>query len=147
VKVELDQYQRAGYQLGITAQFVLLCPALLLRNEPETALEVIDRGLSIVSHNSERFLEAELYRLKARALLMRGAPDAEAESLLDQALRTARGQQARSLELRAATDLAKLWINQGKRAEARDVLESIYGRFSGFDTQDFNEAKAVLAQL
>src|SRR4029077_3481844 len=62
VKVELDQYQRAGYQLGITAQFVLLCPALLLRNEPETALEVIDRGLSIVSHNSERFLEAELYR-------------------------------------------------------------------------------------
>ena len=148
VKVELDQYQRAGYQLGITAQFVLLCPALLLRNEPETALEVIDRGLSIVSHNSERFLEAELYRLKARAVLMRGAPDAEAESLLEQALITARGQQARSLELRAATDLARLWINQGKRAEARDVLESIYGRFSeGFDTQDLNEAKAVLAQL
>jgi predicted ATPase len=144
----LDQYQRAGYQLGITAQFVLLCPALLLRNEPETALEVIDRGLSIVSHNSERFLEAELYRLKARAVLMRGAPDAEAESLLEQALITARGQQARSLELRAATDLARLWINQGKRAEARDVLESIYGRFSeGFDTQDLNEAKAVLAQL
>jgi predicted ATPase len=148
VKVELDQYQRAGYQLGITAQFVLLCPALLLRNEPETALEVIDRGLSIVSHNSERFLEAELYRLKARAVLMRGAPDAEAESLLEQALITAHGQQARSLELRAATDLARLWINQGKRAEARDVLESIYGRFSeGFDTQDLNEAKAVLAQL
>ena len=148
VKAALDEYQRAGYQLGITAQFVLLCPALLLRNEPEAALEVIDHGLSIVSHNSERFLEAELYRLKARALLMRGAPDAEAESLLDQALRTARSQQARSLELRAATDLARLWINQGKRAEARDVLESIYGRFSeGFDTQDLKEAKAVLAQL
>jgi predicted ATPase len=144
----LDQYQRAGYQLGITAQFVLLCPALLLRNEPETALEVIDRGLSIVSHNSERFLEAELYRLKARAVLMRGAPDAEAESLLDQALITARGQQARSLELRAATDLARLWINQGKRAEARDILASIYGRFSeGFDTRDLIEAKAVLDQL
>jgi hypothetical protein len=51
---------------------------------------VIDHGLSIVSHNSERIFEAELYRLKARALLMRGAPDAEAETLLDQALRTAR---------------------------------------------------------
>jgi predicted ATPase len=148
VKVELDQYQRAGYQLGITAQFVLLCPALLLRNDPETALEVIDRGLSIVKHNSERSFEAELYRLKARALLMRGAPDAEAESLLDQALQTARSQQARSLELRAATDLARLWINQGKRAEACDVLASIYGRFSeGFDTRDLNEAKAILAQL
>ena len=147
VKAALGEYQRAGYQLGITAQFVLLCPALLLRNEPEAALEVIDHGLSIVSHNSERFFEAELYRLKARALLMRGAP-AEAESLLDQALRTARSQQARSLELRAATDLARLWLSQGKRAEARDVLESVYGRFSeGFDTRDLKEANALLAQL
>jgi predicted ATPase/class 3 adenylate cyclase len=148
VKAALDEYQRAGYQLGITAQSVLLCPVLLLRNEPEAALEVIDHGLSIVSHNSERIFEAELYRLKARALLMRGAPDAEAESLLDQALRTARSQQARSLELRAATDLARLWINQGKRAEALDVLASIHGRFTeGFGTRDLKEAKAVLVPL
>jgi len=148
VKAALNEYQRAGYQLGITAQFGLLCAALLLRNESEAALEVIDHSLSIVNHNSERFFEAELYRLKARALLMRGARNAEVESLFDQALRTARSQQARSLELRAATDLARLWINQGKRAEARDILASIYGRFSeGFDTRDLNEAKAVLAQL
>src|SRR5262249_33664172 len=124
VKSALDEYQRAGYQLGITAQFVLLCQALLLRNDPQAVLEVIDRGLSIVSHNSESFFEAELYRLKASAILMRGAPDGEAETLLDQALRTAHAQQARSLELRAATDLAKLWINQGKRAEARELLAS-----------------------
>jgi hypothetical protein len=103
VKAALDEYQHAGYQLGITAQFVLLCPALLLRNEAKAALELIDHGLSIVSHNSERCFEAELYRLKARVPLVRGAPDAEAESLLDQALQTARSQQARSLELRAAT--------------------------------------------
>jgi tetratricopeptide (TPR) repeat protein len=145
VKAALDEYQRAGYQLGITAQFVLLCPALLLRNE---SLETIDHGLSIVSHNSERFFEAELYRLKARALLMRGAADAEAESLLDQALRTARSQQARSLELRAATDLARLWMNKGKRAEALDILGSIYGRFTeGFDTQDLENANTLLAEL
>jgi tetratricopeptide (TPR) repeat protein len=148
VKTTLDEYQRAGYQLGLTAQFVLLCPALLLRNEPEAALEVIDHGLTIVRHNSERFFEAELYRLKARALLMRGAPDAEAESLLDEALRTARSQQARSLELRAATDLARLWMNQGKRAEARVVLSSIYGRFTeGFDTQDLKNANTLLGEL
>src|SRR5262249_47554661 len=98
--------------------------------------------------NSERFFEAELYRLKARALLMRGCAEGEAESLLDQALRTARGQQARSVELRAATDLARLWMKQGKRGEARDVLESIYGRFSeGFDTRDLAEAKTVRSQL
>jgi class 3 adenylate cyclase/tetratricopeptide (TPR) repeat protein len=148
VKTALDEYQRAGYQLGLTAQLVLLCPVFLLRNEPEAALELIDHGLWIVNHNSERFFEAELYRLKARALLMRGAPDAEAESLLDQALQTARSQQARSLELRTATDIARLWIKQGKRAGARDVLASVYGRFDeGFETRDLKEAKAVLAEL
>jgi tetratricopeptide (TPR) repeat protein len=148
VKTALDEYQRAGYQLGLTAQLVPLCPVFLLRNEPEAALELIDHGLWIVNHNSERFFEAELYRLKARALLMRGAPDAEAESLLDQALQTARSQQARSLELRAATDIARLWIKQGKRAGARDVLASVYGRFDeGFETRDLKEAKAVLAEL
>ena len=147
-KASLQQYQRAGYQLGLTAQFVLLCPALLLGNETETALEVIEHGLSIVAHNSERFFEAELYRLKALILLRLEAPEVEAERLLDQALRTARGQQARSLELRAATDLARLWLKQGKRAEALDVLTSIYGRFNqGFDTRDLKEANTVLSQL
>jgi predicted ATPase/class 3 adenylate cyclase len=148
VKTALDEYQRAGYQLGVTAQFVLLCPALLLRNESERALEVIDHGLAIVSHNSERFFEAELYRLKARALLMRGASDAETETLLQQALHTARSQQAKSLELRAATDLARLWSNQGKRVEARELLSSIYASFAeGLDTQDLKDANTLLGAV
>jgi class 3 adenylate cyclase/tetratricopeptide (TPR) repeat protein len=144
----LEEYQRGGYQLGLTAQFVLLCPALLRRNRPEAALELIDQGLVIVSRNNERFFEAELYRLKANALLMRGGSSEEPKFLLDQALRTARGQQARSLELRTATDLARLWMNEGKCTEARDVLSSVYGRFTeGFDTPDLKEAKALLVQL
>jgi predicted ATPase/class 3 adenylate cyclase len=148
VTTALDQYQRAGYQLGVTAQFVLLCPVLLLRNETEAALEFIDHGLSIVSRNNERFFEAELYRLKARALLLRGGSDAKVESLLDHALETARSQQARSLELRAATDLARVWSNRGKLIEARDALSSIYGRFTqGLDTQDLKTANTVLAEL
>jgi class 3 adenylate cyclase/tetratricopeptide (TPR) repeat protein len=148
VKTSLEEYQRAGYRLGLTAQFVLLCPVLLLRNEPEAALELIDHGLSIVSLNSERFFEAELYRLKASALLMRGASDNDAESFLEQALRTARNQQARSLELRAATDLARLWMNQGKRAGALDILGSTYGCFTeGFDTPDLKNANTLLAEL
>jgi class 3 adenylate cyclase/tetratricopeptide (TPR) repeat protein/energy-coupling factor transporter ATP-binding protein EcfA2 len=147
-KVGVDEYQRAGYQLGVTVQFVLLCPALLHHNQPEVALELIDQGLSIVSHNSERFFEAELYRLKARTLLMRDAPDNEAESLLEQALRTARSQQAQSLELRAATDLAKLWMRQGKRAKALDILGSVYSCFTeGFDTRDLKSANTLLAEL
>lgn len=148
VKAALEEYQRAGYQLGLTAQFVLLCPLLLLRNELEAALETIEQGLAIVSRNSERFFEAELYRLKARTLLLRGAPDTEVESLLDQALLTARAQQARSLELRAATDLARLWIKQGKHAEALDVLPPVYGRFAeGFGTRDLREAEALVTEL
>lgn len=148
VKAALEEYQRSGYQLGLTAQFVLLCPVLLLRNESEAALEVIEHGLSIVSHNSERIFEAELYRLKARALLMRGLPDSEVESLLDRALQTARSQQARSLELRAATDLARFWMKRSRRTEAIDVLESIYGRFTeGFATRDLKEAKLALDEL
>ncbi|MFZ2139169.1 MAG: hypothetical protein WAV78_19935, partial [Xanthobacteraceae bacterium] len=72
----------------------------------------------------------------------------EAESLLDQALRTARSQHARSLELRAATDLARLWMNKGKRAEALDILGSIYGCFTeGFETQDLKNAHTLLAEL
>jgi tetratricopeptide (TPR) repeat protein len=148
VEAALDDYQRAGYQIGITAQFVLLSSALLLCKEPEAALETADRGLSIAAHNTERCFEAELNRLKARALLMRGAGDAKVESLLRVALQTARGQQARSLELRAATDLATFWMNHDKRAEALTLLASVYARFSeGFDTQDLKNAKTVLAEL
>ena len=145
----LEQYRGAGFQLGITALYVLLCPALLLRHEVEAALEVTKQGLLAASHNGERIFEAELYRLKARALLVRDAPAArtEAQALLDQALRIARGQQARSLELRAARDLSALWIDQGRQNGALGLLTSIYSWFTGgFDTQDLKEAKALLDQ-
>jgi hypothetical protein len=101
----LRDYQRAGYQLGITAQFVLLASAYLMRNQPEQAAQVIDDGLLIVTHNQERFLEAELYRLKGRAQLARGAAATEAYNLFQQALQTARNQHAGSIEQRVATDL------------------------------------------
>jgi hypothetical protein len=147
VRGALQQYRGAGYQLGITALYVLLCPALLLRHELDAALEVTEQGLLAASHNGELIFEAELYRLKARALLVRGAPktSTEVQALLDQALRIARSQQARSLELRAARDLSALWIDQGRRDEALGLLTTIYAWFTGgFDTQDLKEAKAIL---
>jgi hypothetical protein len=73
----LHDYQRAGYQLGITAQFVLLGTGYLMRNQLEQAIQAIDDGLFIVTNNQERFLEAELYRLKGRAQLARGATTSE----------------------------------------------------------------------
>jgi predicted ATPase/class 3 adenylate cyclase len=150
VRDALDEYRGAGYQLGITALYVLLCRALLLSNKPDAALDLIEQGLATASRNSERIFEAELYRLKARVLLARGATDAgtEAQSLLDQALTTARSQHAKSLELRAAGDLAALWIDQGRGDEALDLLAPVYAWFTeGFDTQDLKEAKALLDRL
>src|ERR1043166_3288669 len=146
----LDEYSGAGYQLGITARFVLLCEALLRRGQLDAVPKIIEQALSTCKVNTERFFEAELYRLQAQVLLLRNEPDAgiHAQSLLDKALTIARSQSARSLELRAARDLAGLWRDQGKRAEARDLLAPVYGWFTeGFDTLDLKEAKALLDEL
>ena len=150
IRAALDEYRSAGYQLAITALYVLLCPPLLIGQEYDAALELIEHGLATTGRNSERIFEAELYRLKARVLVIRGGPDVEAEALalLDQALNTARGQHAKTLELRAAMDRAMLWINQGRREEALNFLAPIYDSFiEGFDTQDLKQAKALLGRL
>jgi predicted ATPase/class 3 adenylate cyclase len=106
----LEKYRDAGYQLGITVLHVLRCQALLVNRRPEAALEAAEHGLSTVERNNERILEAELCRLKARALLHCAAPHARANARLwlERAVATARSQGARSLELRAANDLAGL---------------------------------------
>jgi predicted ATPase len=93
--------------------------------------------------------EAELYRLKGELLLTRSSEHhVEAESCFRQALDIARRQEAKSLELRAAMSLARLWQHQGKRVEARELLAAIYGWFTeGFDTADLQEAKALLEAL
>jgi predicted ATPase len=91
----------------------------------------------------------ELYRVKGELLLRQRIPDApEAETCFRQALDIARRQQAKSLELRAAMSLARLWQRHGKRAEARELLAPIYGWFTeGFDTADLKDAKALLHEL
>jgi predicted ATPase len=145
--IELDG---ASYQLGITARYMLLCEALLLRGQLDAVPKIMEQALSTCNVNAERFFEAEFYRLQARVLLLGNEPDAgiHAQSLLDNALTIARSQSARSLELRAARDLADLWRAQGKRAEARDLLAPVYGWFTeGFDTLDLKEAKALLDEL
>jgi predicted ATPase len=72
----------------------------------------------------------------------------EAEALFHQSLEIARRQEAKTFELRAATSLARLWRQQGKRAEARELLTPIYSWFTeGFDTADLKDAKALLEEL
>jgi class 3 adenylate cyclase/predicted ATPase len=144
-----DEYRRAGYQFGITALLALLSEALLLRGQLDAVPEVIEQALAKCEVNTERFFEAELYRLQARVLLLGNEPNASirAQSLLDNALTIARSQSAR-LELRAARDLADLWRDRGKRDAARELLAPVYGWFTeGFDTLDLKEAKALLDEL
>jgi predicted ATPase len=150
VHMALEEYRGAGYQLGITALYVLLCPALLSNSKREAALDLIEQGLTMADRNSERIFEAELYRLKAQALLVRGAPssDPEVQSLLEQALALSQNQQAKALELRAANSLAALWVNEGKHRQARDLLAPIYASFTeGFETRDLIEARDLLDQV
>jgi predicted ATPase len=102
-----------------------------------------------VDQTGERLWEAELYRLQGELRLARTTEHhIEAETSFQQALGIARRQQAKSLELRAAVSLARLWHQQGKPAAARQVLGDVYHWFTeGFDTGDLRDAKALLEEL
>ena len=115
----------------------------------DEGLHVLEEALEAVQTKEEHLYEPEVYRLKGELLLQRStAQQGEAEQHLQQALAIARRQQAKSLELRAALSLSRLWQQQGKRAEARQVLAEVYGWFTeGFDTADLQEAQALLEEL
>ena len=111
----------------------------------EDGLQALAEAHTLVEQHEERWWEAEVSRLQGVLLLRQtGTPQAEAETWLQRALDIARRQEAKSLELRAAMSLARLWREQGKRAEAHELLAPIYGWFTeGFDTADLQEAKAL----
>jgi predicted ATPase len=117
--------------------------------QAEEGLRVLAEARAAVPHREGRFFEAELSRLEGELLLARSAEQqAGAEARFRQALDIAHRQQAKSLELRAAMSLARLWQQQGKRAEAHRLLAEIYGWFTeGFDTADLQEAKVLLEEL
>jgi predicted ATPase len=117
--------------------------------QADEGLGVLAKTLGVMDTTEERFWEAEIHRLKGELLLGQACPDAShAETCFQTALAVARHQQAKSLELRAAMSLARLWQRQGKTEAARQVLADIYGWFAeGFDTVDLQEARALLEAL
>jgi len=127
----------------------LLTEAHAAAGQAEAGLDVLAEALALVDHTGERYWEAEIYRLKGDLLLQQAVPDmSQAEACFQQALTVARRQQAKSLELRTAMSLARLWQQRGKRAEARQLLAEVYGWFTeGFDTPDLQEAKVLLDEL
>ena len=115
----------------------------------EDAWRCIDEAMTAVGTTKERCWEADIHRVAGEIALMSPEPDAaKAERYFQRALFVARTQQAKSWELRAAMSMARLWSDQGKRSEARDLLAPVYGWFTeGFDTLDLKQAKALLQDL
>ena len=104
---------------------------------------------AVVETTRETWFEAEINRIAGEIALLSPEPDAaKAEAYFERALAVARQQQAKSWELRAAMSLARLWRDQGKPQQARELLAPVYGWFTeGFDTRDLKEAKALLDTL
>jgi class 3 adenylate cyclase len=117
--------------------------------EIDEALELLAKGLETAKATGEKWVEAELLRRKGELLAAhRPALSHEAEACFQRALVVAREQEAKLFELRASISLARLWRDQGKREEARELLAPVYGWFTeGFDTRDLKEAKALLEEL
>jgi predicted ATPase len=117
--------------------------------QAEEGLHLLVEASSHLDKTQDRWVEAELSRLKGELLLQQTPPDEQqAEACFRQAMAIACQQYAKSWELRATTSLARLWQRQGKRTEAHELLAPIYGWFTeGFDTADLQEARALLDEL
>jgi class 3 adenylate cyclase/predicted ATPase len=115
----------------------------------EAAWRCIGEAMTAAETTKEKWCEAEIHRTAGEIALMSPEPDAtKAQARFESAIAIARAQRAKSWELRAATSLARLWRDHGKRQQARDLLAPVYGWFTeGFDTADLKEAKALLDQL
>jgi predicted ATPase len=134
---------------GRTSDLAELAYCCERAGEVDEALELLDRALEESNATDERWSEAEIHRLKGQWLLTHQPTRlAEAESSYQRALEVARGQEAKFWELRAATSLARLWRDQGKHTEARNLLAPIYNWFTeGVDMPVLKEAKALLDEL
>jgi predicted ATPase len=137
-------YRATGAELWMPHYIALLAEACEIAGQVEEAGALLDDALQISERTGERWLAAELNRHKGQLLLRQGHTEA-AEELYRKALSIAEEQGAKLWELRASASLARLRRDQGRRAEARDLLAPVYGWFTeGFDTPDLKDAKALL---
>jgi predicted ATPase len=161
-KTQIQQGLAAYRATGVTRDrpyhLALLAEASAEVGQTAEGLEALAEALATLAKSRVRWWEAELHRLKGELLLQSVVKNqeftaftpssAEVEACFQQALDIARRQQAKSLELRAAMSLSRLWQRQGERAQARQLLAEIYGWFTeGFDTANLQEAKALLEEL
>jgi predicted ATPase len=144
----LAAYQATGATRDRPYYLALLAEASAKVGQTTEGLAALAEALATLAKSGVPWWEAELYRLRGELLLLAADNEAAAEVCFHQALDSARRRQVRSLELRTAMSLARLWLRQGKRQEAHDLLAPIYSWFTeGFETADLQEAKALLDEL
>lgn len=145
----LERYRATGTGFQLPHLLTALIEAYKKLEQPEEGLTVLAEAQALVEKTGERYYEAELQRLKGELLLVQSPDDpAEAETCFHNALEIARRQHAKSLELRTAISLARLWQRQGKEGDARQLLNDVLAWFTeGFDTADPRDAQALLNEL
>ena len=147
IREGIANWTRLGRTIFLPDSLAFLAEGLIRHGDRMAALAALREGLEIARSTGEHGWDAELHRLAGTLLVAENKLN-EGEASLQQAIRIAQAQQAKSLELRAARDLARLWGEQGRRTEARDLLAPVYDWFTeGFDIADLKEAKALLDQL
>jgi predicted ATPase len=145
----VEALRAMGTVLASPSIFAVLAKAYGRAKEAEKGIPIVADALEFVTRTGEREAEAEVHRVKGELLLAQSAPSqADAEASFRKGLDVARRQGTKSYELRAATSLARLWQQQGRKDEARELLAPVYDWFTeGFDTRDLKEAKALLDEL
>jgi predicted ATPase len=145
----LAAWRKTGARLWLPIFLALQAEGHFKAGRNQAALDSIEQALATSDETGERWAIAEILRVKANLLLTTGRGKAEeVEEALIESLEIARQQQAKCWELRSATSLARLWRDQGKVQQARELLGPVYGWFTeGFDTRDLKEAKALLKSL
>lgn len=146
----IQAWRATGAVLALPRWLTLLAEAYAQTDQPEEGLPALDEALLVVAQTGDRHYEAEIYRLRGKLWVQRSDdPDAShAERAFQKSLDVSRRQHAKSLELRAAMDMSRLWKGQGKAEEASELLAPVYNWFAeGFDTADLQEASSLLEEL
>jgi len=144
----IEIFTETGARVRLPVYFSLMAQACLKAGQFGAGLDALEKGLSQALQNNEHWWDAEIYRLRGELMRMQGANTEAIETEFQRALEIAKDQQAKSLELRAATSLARLLQNTNRENEAKQCLTQVYDWFTeGFDTPDLRSARALIAQL
>jgi DNA-binding SARP family transcriptional activator len=145
LRQNINEWKARGIGMFVPNCLCLLAEMCIYAGDSAEGLATLDEALAVATETGEHLWDVEAQRLRAELLAAEGKVQA-AEAAYQQALALARQQQAKSLELRAAVSLGRLWQTQGERQAAYDLLAPIYHWFhEGFDTPDLKEAQALLA--